>query len=280
MPAHEFLLVDAFADGPLTGNPAAVVLLDHPTDDAQWMQRVAAEMNQSETAFVSLREDQARGQDQPLWNLRWFTPRTEVDLCGHATLASAHALWATGRLAADQGADFRTRSGLLRAWRMAADAGASAEIELDLPARPERDVTLTHELSVAFDQPLQYVGRNQDDFVVELDDEAAVRAVSPSRDALLAAGGRGFIVTARADADAPYDFVLRFFAPAVGVDEDPVTGSALACLGPYWAQRLGRGDLIARQLSARGGTVSVRTAGDRVRLGGRAVTVVQGVLRG
>lgn len=271
--SHPLLLVDAFADAPYTGNPAGVVLLDGPADPA-WMQRVAEELKQSETAFCWPHPD-AVPADEPAWQLRWFTPTTEVDLCGHATLATAHALWETGRLRPEQAAHFRTKSGLLQAWCV-----RPGEVELDLPAEPEQEVTLTQELARAFRLPPRYLGRNRLDMVVELESESAVRAVAPDPARLREADVRGFIVTARAAADRPYDFVLRYFAPAVGVPEDPVTGSAFCLLGPYWALRLGRDDLVGRQVSARGGTVSVRTAGARVRLGGRAVTTVRGTLRG
>ncbi|MCK6503076.1 PhzF family phenazine biosynthesis protein [Myxococcota bacterium] len=275
MAAHELLLIDAFADGPFTGNPAAVVLLDAPAD-AAWMQAVAAELKQSETAFCWPHQaERAPGEGPgPEWKLRWFTPRCEVELCGHATLATAHALWSTGRLDRDEAAVFRTRAGLLQAWRV------GEEIELDLPATPDEPVTLTQELAMAFRLPPRYLGRYRDSYVIELESESAVRSVTPDPALLLEAGGHGYTVTARASADKPYDFVLRYFAPAVGVPEDPVTGAAFACLGPYWSLRLGRPDLVGRQVSARGGTVRVHSSEARVRLGGRARTVVQGALLG
>lgn len=275
MSASELLIVDAFASTPFTGNPAAVVLLDAPADPA-WMQRVAEELKQSETAFCWPHQpERAPGEDEgPEWKLRWFTPTVEVDLCGHGTLATAHALWQTGRLDRTQPAVFRTRSGLLQAWAV------GEEIELDLPADPDEPVTLTQEISAAFRLPPRYLGRNQRHFVIELESESAVRSVDPDPALLIEAGGHGYICTARAGADKPYDFVLRYFAPAVGVPEDPVTGSAFCCLGPYWALRLGRPDLVGRQVSRRGGTVRVHTTDARVRLGGRAITVVQGALLG
>ncbi len=282
MTDHPFFLVDAFADGPLTGNPAAVVLLDGPAEPA-WMAAVAAEMQQSETAFCWRRapaepSSTAAADDDTLWTLRWYSPTMEVDLCGHATLATAHALWASGRLAPDAVAAFHTRSGLLQAWKVREPDGTST-IELDLPALPDSPVTLTQDIARALRLPPRYLGRGRDDFVVELESESAVRSVQPDLDLLTAAGGRCFIVTARAAEDKPWDFVLRVFAPALGVPEDPVTGSAFCVLGPYWALRLGRDELVGRQVSNRGGTVRVRTTGQRVRIGGRARIVVEGVLR-
>ncbi len=274
MAGHDLMLVDAFADQPHTGNPAAVVLLESPpTPD--WMQRVAAEMNQSETAFCWPRG----GLDiasEPMWTLRWYTPTTQVELCGHGTLATAHALWETGRLGPDTPALFHTRGGLLQAWRV---PGPPVEIELDLPADPDESVTLSQEIARAFRLPLRYLGRNRTDFVVELESEAAVRSLDPDLDLLREAGGRCFIATAKASPDAPWDFVLRVFAPSLGLDEDPVTGSAFCLLGPYWSLRLGRPDLVGRQVSARGGTVRVHTSEQRVRLGGSAVTVFEGKLK-
>lgn len=284
--APDLFLIDNFTDGPHSGNPAAVVLLEAPADPG-WMQRVAQEMNQSETAFVWPLPPPAGAPPppEPEWALRWFTPRTEVDLCGHATLAAAHALWESPRLSRSLAAVFRTKSGLLQAWSVPPSDGQPAQagagdIELDLPAEPEQEVTLTQEISRAFRLPPRYLGKNRLDTVIELESESAVRSVRPDMDLLLAAGGRGFIVTARAKEDRPYDFVLRYFAPAVGVPEDAVTGSAFCLLGPYWALRLGKDDLVGRQVSERGGTVRVRTTESRVRLGGRARTFLRGTLQG
>jgi len=256
------LQIDAFTDQPFRGNPAAVCLLDGERD-AEWMQRVAAEMNLSETAFL-------RRQDGG-WSLRWFTPAVEVDLCGHATLASAHALWGEGVDDADV-LRFHTRSGLLTATRN------GDWIELDFPAMREEAVEAPPELLAALGaRDAAYVGRNQFDYLVELRSEDAVRALEPDHAVLRKLPVRGVIVTSRA-ANGEYDFVSRFFAPGSGVDEDPVTGSAHTCLAPYWAPRLGKNEFLAYQASARGGVLRVRLDGERVKLGGRAVTVLRGEL--
>lgn len=238
-------------------------LLDRERN-AQWMQDVAAEMNLSETAFLLPRDDG--------FSLRWFTPAAEVALCGHATLASAHALWEEGLLAAGATARFHTLSGLLTAQRR------GDLIELDFPAtfeeRSEPPSGLLEALGIT--NPI-YVGRNKFDYLVELDSEDAVRAVAPDQTQLRKIEVRGIIVTSRAE-HTHADFVSRFFAPGVGVDEDPVTGSAHCCLTPYWSARLGRTEMLAYQASRRGGFVRVRLEGDRVKLGGNAVTILRGEL--
>lgn len=254
--------VDAFADRPFTGNPAAVCVLDEPRDDA-WMQAVAMEMNLSETAFLH-----RRGDD---WDLRWFTPAVELDLCGHATLASAHVLWRDGLLASDAEARFHTRSGLLTArWD-------GEWIWMDFPAKPSRPADAPEGLARALGAEPTYVGRSQFDLLVELGSEAAVRALDPDLTLLKQVEARGIIVTAPAEG-GEYDFVSRFFGPRVGVPEDPVTGSAHCVLAPYWAGKLGRDVLTGYQASPRGGIVRVQVNGDRVILGGRAVTVLRGTL--
>jgi PhzF family phenazine biosynthesis protein len=256
--------VDAFADRPFTGNPAAVCLLDRPRPDA-WMQAVAMEMNLSETAFLRPR---AGGE----WDLRWFTPAAEVDLCGHATLASAHVLWEQAVLAPGAEARFHTRSGVLTARR------EGAWIHMDFPAKPERECEPPAGLAEALGAEPVYVGRSQFDLLVELASEAEVRALEPTISLLERVEARGVVVTARAEGDGGYDFVSRFFAPRVGVPEDPVTGSAHCVLAPFWAGRLGRAELVGYQASRRGGTVRVHTKGDRVMLGGQAVTTLRGTL--
>lgn len=257
--------VDAFTDEPFAGNPAAVCVLPKPRD-ATWMQKVATEMNLSETAFLVQRGETA-------FDLRWFTPAAEVDLCGHATLASAHLIWEQHYVAPDQPISFHTLSGVLTTEHHL------GQIEMNFPAEPE--VPLLHppsELVEALGAVPTYVGKNRLDYLVVLDDEAAVRALAPDLGLLEALGMRGFIVTARAFGQ-PYDFVSRYFAPSYGVPEDPVTGSAHCCLGPYWSQRLGRNDLVGYQASSRGGTVHVRVGlDDRVILGGQAVTVMRAEL--
>jgi len=254
--------VDAFTSQPFQGNPAGVCLLPAHAGE-QWMRNVAREMNLSETAFLVRQPDG--------FDLRWFTPAAEVDLCGHATLASAHILWETGVLALGETARFHTRSGLLTAQR------SGDWIEMDFPAKPEQPAEPPPGLLEALGAPARYVGRNQFDYIVELENEAAVRGLQPDITRLGQVQARGVIVTSRAES-AGFDFVSRFFAPAVGVPEDPVTGSAHCCLAPYWSQRLGRQAFTAFQASARGGVVRCHLAGERVILGGQAVTVLKGEL--
>jgi predicted PhzF superfamily epimerase YddE/YHI9 len=257
-------VVEAFTDRPFAGNPAAVCLLDRPAE-AGWMQQVAAEMNLSETAFLAPEGDGFR--------LRWFTPAVEVDLCGHATLASAHVLWESGRLRPETPARFQTRSGLLTSTR------DGERIILDFPAVRAEPCDPPPGLVEALGAAPRSVGRNRMDFLVEYDSEAAVRSLRRDFTGLATVPVRGVIVTAPA-AGERYDFVSRFFAPAAGIPEDPVTGSAHCCLGPFWAGRLDKVDLIGHQVSKRGGVVRVGVRGERVRLGGRAVTVVRGELTG
>ena len=254
--------VDAFTDKPFAGNPAAVCVLPGAREE-RWMQDVAREMNLSETAFLV-----RQGDD---YNLRWFTPTVEVELCGHATLASAHVLWESKLLRPDEPARFHTKSGLLTAVRR------GDWIELDFPAKPVEPASPPEGLRRALSAEMKYVGRSQYDYLVELDSEGTVRDLKPDFTLLKTIPVRGVIVTSRA-AKEEYDFVSRFFAPGSGVDEDPVTGSAHCSLGPFWSPRLGKTSLVAHQVSARGGVVRVRLAGDRVILGGQAVTVLRGEL--
>jgi PhzF family phenazine biosynthesis protein len=260
--AQRITQVDAFTDRPFGGNPAAVCILPGPADE-RWMRDVACEMNLSETAFLHREEDGFR--------LRWFTPAVEVDLCGHATLASAHVLWEEGHLPAGAVARFHTRSGLLTAAR------AGGWIELDFPAQPLTSTEVLPGLSEALGVPIRAGGMSRFDALAEVEDEAIVRRLAPDIGQLSKVQARGIIVTARASTPG-YDFVSRFFAPRVGIDEDPVTGSAHSTLGPYWAARLGKTELVAYQASARGGVVRVRLDGPRVRLEGQAVTVLRGEL--
>jgi PhzF family phenazine biosynthesis protein len=260
--AVEIFHVDAFTDQPFAGNPAAVCILSEGRD-ASWLQKVAREMNLPETAFLSRQEGG--------FDLRWFTPTVEVDLCGHATLAGAHVLWETGLLDRQEQARFHTRSGLLTA------AYSRGEVELNFPATPDQPVSAPENLGKALGVIPTYVGRSVYDYLVEVESEEAVRNLRPDLGLLKILDVRGTIVTARADSSA-YDFVSRFFAPGAGIDEDPVTGSAHCCLGPYWRGRLNKEEFVAYQASERGGTVRVRLAGDRVVLGGRAVTVLRGML--
>jgi PhzF family phenazine biosynthesis protein len=254
--------VDAFTTEPFTGNPAAVCVLPERAAEG-WMQQVAREMNLSETAFLDPAEDG--------FNLRWFTPAAEVDLCGHATLAAAHVLWEIGHLPLDTPARFFTKSGLLTARRQA------DWIELDFPAEPEVEAEPPPALLEALGVRPTYVGKNRMDYLVEIDSQETLVDLQPNLNLLTAFPHRGIIVTSRADS-APYDFVSRFFAPQLGIDEDPVTGSAHCCLGPFWSKRLGKDEFVAYQASARGGVVRVRVRGDRVILGGQAVTVMRGEL--
>jgi PhzF family phenazine biosynthesis protein len=254
--------VDAFASSVFRGNPAAICPLKSWLPDAT-LQAIAAENNLPETAFFVREGDGYR--------LRWFTPTVEVELCGHATLASAHVLWEEGVLPSAQTARFATKSGELRASRR------GDLIELDFPSKPEQPAEAPDNLLEALGVKPLYVGRNVFDYLLLLESEDAVRAVSPDFALLRGVKVRGVIVTAPS-ARPEFDFVSRFFAPAVGVDEDPVTGSAHCCLGPFWAARLGKNELVGHQVSARGGIVNVRVAGDRVFLGGRAVTVLRGEL--
>ena len=259
--------VDAFASRSFAGNPAAVCLLTKPRN-AAWMQDVAAEMNLSETAFVVPRED---GYD-----LRWFTPVVEVDLCGHATLASAHVLWETGHLGVDRSARFHTRSGVLTARQISRRDGDW--IELDFPAFPAEAVTPPADLIEGLGaQPVSVsLARNGQNYVVEMQSEAAVRRLQPDfgRFRRLKMG-----VIATAPGDAPQvDFVSRYFGSAFGIDDDPVTGSAHCVLGPYWQKRLGKSEFIAHQISRRGGVLRIRVKDERTFIAGQAVTVLRGEL--
>jgi PhzF family phenazine biosynthesis protein len=262
MPAA-LLHVDAFADAPFCGNPAAVCLLDRGRP-AEWMQALAAELNLPATVFVE-------GAGTEL-GLRWFSPTAELALCGHGTLAAAHVLWETARLSPAAPARFATRSGPLAA------ALRDGWISLDMPAEVAAAAVPPTGLLEALGVKARWVGRNRLDYVVEVDDEAAVRAVEPNLGALAAIDTRGVSITACGSTPG-IDFVSRFFAPRAGIPEDSVTGSAHCALAPLWAARLGTSRLTARQLSARGGLVRAEVAGDRVVLSGQAVTILRGELR-
>ena len=255
--------VDAFTDTPFAGNPAAVCVLPAPRQ-AQWMQQVAREMNLSETAFLCRRPDG--------FDLRWFTPAVEVPLCGHATLASAHVLWEDDHLPTDTPAHFHTRSGLLTATRQ------DGWISLDFPALPVEPASVPEALVQALQVTPLYVGESRasgDRYLVEVASEELVRALQPDFTLLKTLPVQGAIVTSRATS-AGFDFVSRYFAPRAGIDEDPVTGSAHCCLGPFWRQRLNKDTFTAYQASARGGVLRVQVQGDRVVLSGQAVTVLRG----
>ena len=252
-------VVDAFTAEPFRGNPAAVCLLDPDTTVTDsWLQRVAAEMNLSETAFLLPRGDGSH-------DLRWFTPKAEVALCGHATLASAHLLGGQGV--------FHTQSGVLTC----RDAG-DGWIEMDFPALPVTPIASDDTLARALGTTEIYgVGKSRFDLIVELGSASGVRELQPDLAAIAAMDARALAVTAPGDRDG-IDCVTRFFAPAVGVDEDPATGSVHCALAPLWAERLGRKELVGEQASARGGLVRMRLDGDRVFLAGQAVTVWEGSL--
>ena len=261
----QLLHVDAFAAAPFSGNPAAVCLLGEEPRSAEWMQVVARELNLSETAFVERLGDE--------WTIRWFTPAAEVELCGHATLASAHALWEAGHVAKEQSIRFTSASGLLLARCI------DGWIELDFPSRPPEASAPSEELfHVLGVEEVEFFGRSVDDYLVVVPHESVVHGLRPDLPRLAKLGARGVIVSAKAKTTEDADFVSRFFAPGVGISEDPVTGSAHCCLGPYWAHRLERPDLTGYQASERGGWVRVRIAGDRVLLGGQAVTISRGEL--
>ena len=265
IPLH---VVDAFTSRPFAGNPAGVCVLDGAAGVA-WMQAVAAEMRHAETAFL-YKEGEG-------WRLRWFTPTTEVDLCGHATLASAHVLFETGAIPPAATALFYTASGELRVSRE-----EDGRLAMDFPATPPEARSLPDGFAKVFGFEPVWRGRSRFDLFAVAPDEATVRALDPDEAAVAALGARGVIVTARAsgeptpEASGAADVVSRFFAPGSGVPEDPVTGSAHCAIGPYWARELGRDVLRCVQASPRGGSLEVRARGDRVSLVGTAVTVLRG----
>jgi PhzF family phenazine biosynthesis protein len=260
MKAVPIFQVDAFADEPFGGNPAGVCILPVKKSEL-WMQNIAREMNLSETAFLFKQKSH--------FNLRWFTPVTEVELCGHATLASAHILYQFGHLKPDEPARFQTLSGLLSAEK------EGKVIVLDFPAAPERSASMPAGLKEALGITPKYVGINKFDYLLELNSESEVINLQPDFERLKQVQSRGIIMTAHADGEK-YDFVSRFFAPAVGINEDPVTGSAHCCLGPFWSKKLDKKILTGYQASERGGVVRIEMKENRVRLGGTAVTILKG----
>lgn len=262
MRAVPCLQVDAFTDKPFAGNPAAVCLLEDERD-AEWMQAVAAEMNLSETAFVRPLEDG--------FELRWFTPVVEVDLCGHATLASAHVLWSEGIVDDGMPIHFDTKSGVLECQRR------GDLIQMDFPATPAEPMQPDAELAETLGVEPTWTGGSNFDRLVLVDSPETLRSIQPDFARLRTVPVRGVIVTSVSD-DTRFDFLSRFFGPAVGIDEDPVTGSAHCCLAPFWSERLDKTEMTAFQASSRGGIVHVRVAGERVFLAGNAVTVLRGEL--
>jgi len=256
--------VDAFSNKHFTGNPAAVCVLPAPQDDG-WMQNVAQEMNLSETAFLIKQDDG--------FNLRWFTPMVEVPLCGHATLASAHVLWSQGYLSPDEAARFYTKSGVLIAKLQ------GEWIELDFPVNCSKATVAPPGLNEALGVPYKSVLQNSLGYLVEVESEDLLRQMQPNFQQLKNLPISNVIVTSLAKSDSAYDFISRFFAPGVGINEDPVTGSAHCCLAPFWRDRLHKDEFLAYQASSRGGVVKVSYAGgDRVFLAGQAVTVLRGEL--
>lgn len=262
---QKIIQVDSFTNTPYKGNPAAVCVLETAKEDS-WMQSVAREMNLSETAFAI-----KQGSE---YNLRWFTPATEVPLCGHATLATAHVLWTEGYASTGQAINFQTKSGLLTAkyrdnW-----------IELDFPANRSQEIPPITKLQDALPVPIKAFSYNSLGYLVELNSAQAVGQLQPNFSLIKQLPVANVIVTSLADANSEYDFVSRFFAPGLGIDEDPVTGAAHCCLAPYWRDRLQQDDFIAYQASSRGGEVKVHyTGGDRVLLQGQAVTIMRGELQ-
>jgi PhzF family phenazine biosynthesis protein len=252
--------VDSFTNSAFKGNPAGVCILTNEKSD-EWMQKTAAEMNLSETAFLSKYMDG--------YNLRWFTPYTEVDLCGHATLASAHILWEYQYLEKDKTAKFFTKSGILTA-NLRADW-----IELNLPSEPEEYSETPFELGQALGVDIIYIGKNRHDYLIEVESEEVVKNMKPNFHAISHVNARGIIVTS-ISSNEDYDFVSRFFAPQIGINEDPVTGSAHCCLGPYWKKRLNKDEFTAYQISERGGILKVKVEDKRIILSGQAVTVLEG----
>jgi PhzF family phenazine biosynthesis protein len=260
--------VDAFVtepNSPFTGNPAAVCFLDRPRPD-RWLQAIAAEMNLSETAFILPKDDGG-------YQLRWMTPICEVDLCGHATLAAAHALWETQQASNDQPIRFATRSG-----ELLAAPDPSGAIILDFPAAPPQACDFPRDLIDSLGITPSWQGRNNFDAFLVIDDASTLRQLRPDYHRLSQLDVRGVIVTAQSDTDH-IDFLSRFFAPRAGILEDPATGSAHCALGPFWAGRLGLSTLVGFQASPRGAMITVRQAtSPRVELVGHAVTIARGTL--
>ncbi|MCB9234112.1 MAG: PhzF family phenazine biosynthesis protein [Bacteroidia bacterium] len=254
--------VDAFTDVPFQGNPAAVCYLMQ-SKSSHWMQQVAAEMNLAETAFFILRDGTI--------DLRWFTPTIEVDLCGHATLATAHIIWETELRSEERELVFDTRSGILRASK------AGDWISLDFPSIPVKGTEVSADWLEKLGLEPVFVGKSKFDLLIELASEQEVREYRPDFRLIRELDARGLMITARG-ANGQKDFVSRFFAPQSGIDEDPVTGSAHCCLGTYWMEKLGKKEMIGYQASPRGGMVKVKVNGERTLLQGKAVTVMQGVL--
>jgi PhzF family phenazine biosynthesis protein len=269
---HTLHIIDAFTDKPFHGNPAAVCVLEAPADEA-WMKLAAREMNLSETAFLHPRPRNAGDSEENTWDLRWFTQTVEVELCGHATLASAFTLWHTGKLSGGEPAKFHTLSGVLTCTKR------GDWIEMDFPAKPATECAAPVKLAAALGNPsILWTGMAFDNYLVELASEAELRALKPDFNILASFAQHGVIVTAAAakkvggaQPTTAFDFVSRYFAPSFGINEDPATGSAHCTSGPYWAHKLGKNELSAYQASTRGGTFKLRVNGDRITIAGQAV---------
>jgi PhzF family phenazine biosynthesis protein len=260
---HEIFTVDSFSHQPFRGNPAGVCVLREPMDEIT-QRMIARELNLSETAFLQDHGDH--------YKLRWFTPEVEIDLCGHATLASAHVIWQEGLRPTSEQLRFRTRSGLLTATKN------GEWIELDFPAYQVEPVADMTPIAAAIGAPVLSAWLSSSQKVLaELESSAQVKSLRPDFSAIAQAAPHGLIVTAQSE--PPFDFVSRFFAPAYGINEDPVTGSAHCVLVPYWSQKLGKKELYAFQASARGGELKLRLEGDRVKIGGQATTIMKANMR-
>ncbi|MFW6269128.1 MAG: PhzF family phenazine biosynthesis protein [Bacillota bacterium] len=257
----EIYIVDAFAEKAFQGNPAAVCIMESKTTD-EYMQQVAAEMNLSETAFLHEKEDG--------YSLRWFTPEAEVDLCGHATLASAHVLWEEEKLETGE-ISFFTKSGVLTINK------SENWIKMNFPLEVEEESSPPEELVEGLGVDIKYTGKNRLDYLVEAENEAVVKNLNPDFSLLKKVNSRGVIVTSKSER-AGIDFVSRCFYPALGVDEDPVTGSAHCCLGPYWKDILNKKELTARQISSRGGILKLTILRERIIIAGQAITTLRGEL--
>jgi PhzF family phenazine biosynthesis protein len=263
--SQTIIQVDAFTNKPFSGNPAAVCVLSSPQSDT-WMQNIAQEMNLSETAFLVTEDDS--------FNLRWFTPTVEVPLCGHATLASAHVLWSEGYLSFDKQAKFYTKSGILQATKK------DDWIELDFPANPSQQIEIIPQLKAALGVDCIGMYKNSLGYLVEVESAEIIQQMQPNFSEILKLPLNQVIVTSLGNQDSEYDFVSRFFAPGLGINEDPVTGAAHCCLAPFWHNRLLKDQLMAYQASSRGGIlkVSYQPNDSRVFISGQAMTTMRGEL--
>lgn len=260
---ENIFLINAFTQNPFSGNPAIVCLLDSPPDEL-WMKKVTKEFNQPVTAFMYPKQDGS-------YYLRWFSQTKELKHCGHGTIGCAHILWEQGILKADETVKFHTYSGLFRANHN------EGEIQLNFPSYQSKQVEAPQELSDALNIPLTLVEKNQLGYLVELDDEAMVRSIRPDFELLNSLAVTGIIVTSKSNSSS-FDFISRYFAPSIGINEDQVTGSAHCALGPYWSKRLEKNPVVGYQASQRGGAIKVKVDGERVQLISHAVTIFKGNL--